>query len=87
MIAARPCFPARLAHGSRRAAIGVLAVGMLLVYLITLALTSAFPGRLRGTVEILVWALRSTSASPCPARSTCCSTVTPGRCGCTRSRG
>ncbi|ADG78355.1 Lysine--tRNA ligase OS=Tsukamurella paurometabola (strain ATCC 8368 / DSM / CCUG 35730 / CIP 100753 / JCM 10117 / KCTC 9821 / NBRC 16120 / NCIMB 702349/ NCTC 13040) OX=521096 GN=lysS PE=3 SV=1 [Tsukamurella paurometabola] len=60
VIAARPAFPAKLAHGSRRAALGVLVGGLLLSYLVTLALTFTFPGRLRGPVEIAVWALRST---------------------------
>ncbi|CAM4028807.1 bifunctional lysylphosphatidylglycerol synthetase/lysine--tRNA ligase LysX [Tsukamurella strandjordii] len=67
-ISARPAFPARLAHGSRRAAIGVLTGGLLLSYLITLALTFTFPGRLRGPVEIAVWALRSTFGVSLPRR-------------------
>ncbi|GAB3126035.1 bifunctional lysylphosphatidylglycerol synthetase/lysine--tRNA ligase LysX [Tsukamurella serpentis] len=60
VIAARPAFPARLARGSRRAAFGVLTVGLLISYLITATLTYTFPGRLRGPVEILIWSLRST---------------------------
>ncbi|GAA1072853.1 bifunctional lysylphosphatidylglycerol synthetase/lysine--tRNA ligase LysX [Tsukamurella spumae] len=64
VIAARPRFPARLAHGSRRAAIGVLIGGFVAVYVIVVGLASTFPGRgasrLHGTVEILLWSLRST---------------------------
>ncbi|WP_019203381.1 bifunctional lysylphosphatidylglycerol synthetase/lysine--tRNA ligase LysX [Tsukamurella sp. 1534] len=72
VIAARSCFPARLAHGSRRAAIGVLVSGMTLSYLITAALAFTFPGReqnrLDGPVEVLVWSLRSTFGVAVPRR-------------------
>ena len=68
VVAARPRFPARLAHGSRRAAVGVLVGGMMVSYFITLGLTSSFPGRLRGAGELAVWALRSTFGVAVPKR-------------------
>ncbi|KXP09753.1 lysine--tRNA ligase [Tsukamurella pulmonis] len=72
VIASRPRFPARLARGSRRAAIGVLAGGFVSVYLVVVALAYTFPGRgpnrLDGTVEVLVWSLRSTFGVAVPRR-------------------
>ncbi len=64
VIASRSRFPARLARGSRRTAIGVLIGGFLAVYVVVVALASTFPGRgpsaLHGTAEVLLWSLRST---------------------------
>ncbi|NMD58260.1 MULTISPECIES: bifunctional lysylphosphatidylglycerol synthetase/lysine--tRNA ligase LysX [Tsukamurella] len=64
VIAARPRFPAKLARGSRRTAIGVLVGGFVGVYLVVVALAYTFPGRgpnrLDGSVEVLVWSLRTT---------------------------
>ncbi len=72
VIAARPQYPAKLARGSRRAAFGVLVGGFVGVYLVVVALAFTFPGRgsnrLNGTVEILVWSLRSTFGVAVPRR-------------------
>ncbi len=72
VITARPQYPAKLARGSRRAAIGVLVGGFLGVYVVVVALASTFPGRgpnrLSGTVEVLLWSLRSTFGVAVPRR-------------------
>ncbi|WP_432992097.1 bifunctional lysylphosphatidylglycerol synthetase/lysine--tRNA ligase LysX [Dactylosporangium sp. CA-233914] len=56
---ARGRFPARLAPGSRRTALAVLAAGLALSWLLALGLTELFPHTLRGLGESLVWATRS----------------------------
>lgn len=60
-------FPARLAHGSRRAALAVLVTGLLASFGLTLALTVLMPNTLDGLPEQARWALRATfgqSTSP-----------------------
>ena len=57
---ARPVFTARLDRGSVRAAFTVLIVGLLVSYVVTLALTIAFPHTLVGFGQKALWALNST---------------------------
>ncbi|RNI22085.1 bifunctional lysylphosphatidylglycerol synthetase/lysine--tRNA ligase LysX [Flexivirga caeni] len=59
VIMSRSAFPARLAVGSKRAASAVLVAGLAISFVITLAFTSAMPGNLRGTHEIVRFSVRS----------------------------
>ncbi|MFI5952910.1 bifunctional lysylphosphatidylglycerol synthetase/lysine--tRNA ligase LysX [Cryptosporangium sp. NPDC051539] len=56
---ARGAFPARLAPFSRRAALGVLASGLIAAWALTLGLTELFPRTLDGFREKLTWTNRS----------------------------
>ncbi|MDF8266090.1 bifunctional lysylphosphatidylglycerol synthetase/lysine--tRNA ligase LysX [Luteipulveratus flavus] len=55
-----PAFTARLAPGARRAAIAVLAAGLVLSAAVTTALTFLLPRTLNGPVEKVAWSVRST---------------------------
>ncbi|UQU62214.1 bifunctional lysylphosphatidylglycerol synthetase/lysine--tRNA ligase LysX [Couchioplanes caeruleus] len=55
----RAAFPARLAHGSRRAALAVLGVGLVASWSFAFSLTWLFPDTLRGVGERIAWANRS----------------------------
>jgi lysyl-tRNA synthetase, class II len=57
---ARRAFPARLARGSRRTSVAVLAAGLAVSFGITFALTSVFRASLHGVGEEAAWSLRST---------------------------
>ncbi|TQS44004.1 bifunctional lysylphosphatidylglycerol synthetase/lysine--tRNA ligase LysX [Cryptosporangium phraense] len=56
---ARSAFPAHLAPFSRRAALAVLASGLIASWALTFGLTELFPRTLHGTREKLTWANRS----------------------------
>ncbi len=56
---ARRAFPARLARGSWRAALGVLVGGLAMSFAVSLALTVVFPRTLHGLGQQAGWALRS----------------------------
>ncbi|GAA4392593.1 bifunctional lysylphosphatidylglycerol synthetase/lysine--tRNA ligase LysX [Tsukamurella soli] len=60
VIAARRSFPAKLARGSRTAAVGVLIGGFVVSFLVTFALTLSFPRTLQGLGDKTAWALRGT---------------------------
>lgn len=57
--ASRRSFPARLAHGSRRAAAAVVAVGLAMSFAVTLFLTICFPRTLDSWQLRLWWSVRS----------------------------
>ncbi|HEY1915979.1 MAG TPA: bifunctional lysylphosphatidylglycerol synthetase/lysine--tRNA ligase LysX [Streptosporangiaceae bacterium] len=57
---ARRAFPARLARGSRRTSVAVLAAGLAVSFGVTFALTSVFRASLHGVGEEAAWSLRST---------------------------
>ncbi|AKU15961.1 lysine--tRNA ligase [Luteipulveratus mongoliensis] len=54
-----PAFTARLAQGSRRTALAVLAAGLLLSAVATTLLTFVFPRTLSGPVEKVAWSVRA----------------------------
>ncbi|GAA0571882.1 bifunctional lysylphosphatidylglycerol synthetase/lysine--tRNA ligase LysX [Paractinoplanes ferrugineus] len=56
---ARRAFPARLAHGSRRTALALLAAGLAVSWAVAFGLTVFFPASLRGVGERVVWANRT----------------------------
>ncbi|ONI68332.1 lysine--tRNA ligase [Kribbella sp. ALI-6-A] len=53
----RDSFPARLAPGSRRLAIGVLVTGLLVSIAVSITLTQVFPNTLNGQKEKIGWAV------------------------------
>ncbi|ADB35529.1 lysyl-tRNA synthetase [Kribbella flavida DSM 17836] len=55
----RDSFPARLAPGSRRVAIGVLVTGLLISIAVSIALTQVVPNTLQGQKEKIGWAVFS----------------------------
>ncbi|WP_035860728.1 bifunctional lysylphosphatidylglycerol synthetase/lysine--tRNA ligase LysX [Cryptosporangium arvum] len=59
LLRVRRAFPARLAPGSRRAALAVLAGGLIASWATTVWLTQLFPHTLSGAREHLTWATRS----------------------------
>lgn len=60
VIASRSAFPARLAPRSRRAALAVLGIGLLVSFATTLLLSTAVDGSLVGIRERVRWSVRST---------------------------
>ncbi|WP_265448121.1 bifunctional lysylphosphatidylglycerol synthetase/lysine--tRNA ligase LysX [Flexivirga meconopsidis] len=60
VVRSRSAFPARLAEGSRLAAVGVLVVGLLISFAVTFSLAATAPSELTGSREIGRFALRST---------------------------
>ncbi|YAL82739.1 bifunctional lysylphosphatidylglycerol synthetase/lysine--tRNA ligase LysX [Dermacoccaceae bacterium W4C1] len=58
-LGARSRFPARLAHGSRRSALAVLVIGLLVSWATTLVLTLIFPNTLSSLPKMFAWSVRS----------------------------
>jgi lysyl-tRNA synthetase, class II len=59
LVRIRKAFPARLAHGSRRAALAVLVAGLATSWFLALGMTLLFPDTLHGMGERVFWANRA----------------------------
>jgi lysyl-tRNA synthetase, class II len=63
LVLIRPAFPARLAPGAWRRALGVLVGGLAALSLVGWGLVALFPGTLRGTTDKLLWATNEATGS------------------------